>query len=404
MKPTMHTNNSLPMATPTTKSNAPIHSLLSTMTPSTRAMTPAHRSLRWIAPALVAASALLLQSCKEAPAAEAATTLVAVAADYVTSELIAQPVVATGTFGPRDEIPLAFKIGGVIARVAVDEGQPVRKGQLLATLDLREIDALLDKAKVGVEKAERDQARLRRLAADSVATLAQLQDATSALDAARADAATARVNREYASIVAPEDGIVLLKTGMAGSNIGAGSTVLVLGGGARGRVMRFGLSDRDALRVKIGDVATVRFNAVPDRSFTGQVSLLGQAADMRTGTYAVEVALRDVGALPAGLVGRVEIAVRGGARAAMVPVDALLEADADSATVFTLSSEREPIATARRVRIAQLVGDRAAVAGLEDSARVVTRGAPYVTPGSRVRVVRQTTASTGAISAEGTKP
>ena len=345
------------------------------------------RTIRWILPVLP----FLFGACDKSQLVEERAPLVAVAATNITSDTIAQPVVATGTFGPRDEIPLAFKIGGVIARVMVDAGQPVHKGQLLATLDLREIDALLDKAKVGVEKAERDQARLRRLAADSVATLTQLLDATSALDAARADAQAARVNREYASIVAPEDGVILLKTGTAGSNSAAGTTVMVLGGGARGRVLRFGLTDRDALRVKVGDAATVRFTAVGDREYAGRVSLLGQSADPRTGTYSAEVALADAGTLPAGLVGRVAIAVRGNTRAAMIPVDALLEADADSATVYTLSNDREPIATAHRVRIAQLVGDRAAVTGLSDDARVVTRGAPYVQPGARVRVVTPAT-------------
>lgn len=356
-------------------------------TPNAPKTFAAQSAIRLAASTLV----LLAAACSKPPVAEEVAPLVSVSATNVASDTVAQPVVATGTFGPRDEIPLAFKIGGVIARVMVDAGQPVRKGQLLATLDLREIDALLDKAKVGVEKAERDQARIRRLAADSVATLAQLQDATSALDAARADAATARVNREYASIVAPEDGVILLKTGTAGSNIAAGTTVMVLGGGARGRVMRFGLPDRDALRVKVGDAATVRFTAVGDREYRGRVSLLGQSADARTGTYSIEVALTDAGALPAGLVGRVEIAVRGNTRASMIPVDALLEADADSATVYTLSNDREPIATAHRVRIAQLVGDRAAVTGLPDDARVVTRGAPYVQPGTRVRVIPSAT-------------
>lgn len=344
----------------------------------------AAHAMRWIVPAL----SVFVAACTKAPVAETSAPLVAVAATHITSDTIAQPVVATGMFGPRDEIPLAFKIGGVIARIAVDAGQPVHKGQLLATLDLREIDALLNKATVGVEKAERDQARIRRLAADSVATLAQLQDATSAVDAARADAAAARVNREYASIVAPEDGVILLKTGTAGSNIAPGTTVMVLGGGARGRVLRAGLPDRDALRVRVGDAATVRFTAVGDREFVGRVSLIGQSADVRTGTYLIEVTLTDVGTLPAGLVGQVQIAVRGNKRAAMIPVDALLEADADSATVYTLSSGAEPVATPHRVRIAQLVGDRAAVTGLPNDARVVTRGAPYVQPGARVRVVQ----------------
>ncbi len=346
-------------------------------------MTRTIRHLRQVAPLLPFA----LAACGTTPPPDRAAPLVAVAAEEVYSDTIAQPVVGTGTFGPRDEIPLAFKIGGVIARVTVDQGQLVRKGQVLAALDPREIDAVLAKANVAVEKAERDQARLRRLAADSVATLSQLQDATTALDVARADATAARVNREYAAIVAPEDGVVLLRSANAGSNIAAGSTVLVLGGGARGRVLRVGLPDRDALRVRVGDAATVTFSAVDGKRYRGHVSLLGQSADMRTGTFAAEVALTEVGALPAGLVGRVEIAVRGGARATLVPVDALLEADADSATVYTLTSGDEPVASRQRVHIAQLIGDRAAVTGLEEHARVVTRGAPYVSTGARVRVV-----------------
>jgi RND family efflux transporter MFP subunit len=352
----------------------------------------------------IVAIALILAACAKPPAESNVTPLVSVAAATVTIGDVAQPVVATGTFGPRDEIPLAFKIGGVISRIAVDAGQTVQKGQLLASLDLREIDAMLDKAKVGVDKAERDQARIRRLAADSVATLAQLQDATSALDAARADAQSARVNREYASIVAPEQGVVLLKSATAGSNIAAGTTVLLLGGGARGRVLHVGLPDRDALRVRLGDAATVSFNAIADRRYHGKVTLRGQSADARTGTYALEITLTDAAELPAGLVGRVEIAVTSSARATMIPVDALLEANADSATVYTLNNDPQPTATAHRVRITQLVGDRAAVTGLDDHARVVTRGAPYVVGGAKVRVVSTPSTATAAVVSQATNP
>src|SRR5262245_24178296 len=58
----------------------------------------------------------------------------------VTEDSIAQPVTATGVVALRDEIALSFKIGGVVAQVLVREGESVRAGQLLATLDLREID------------------------------------------------------------------------------------------------------------------------------------------------------------------------------------------------------------------------------------------------------------------------
>ncbi|MBP6771753.1 MAG: efflux RND transporter periplasmic adaptor subunit [Gemmatimonadaceae bacterium] len=336
------------------------------------------------------------------PAVPASAVTVTVSA--IESGPMHEPVRATGTFTSRDEIPLAFKIGGVIADVRVDQGATVRKGQVLASLDLREIDALVNKARVGVEKAERDAARLARLQRDSVATLAQLQDATSALDAARADLATARVNREFAMIVAPEQGTVLERRATPGTTIGAGAPVLIMGGGVRGRVMRAGLSDRDALRTRVGDSAVVRFDAVPGETFRGTVTLLGKAADARTGTYTVEVQLRQADALPNGLVGRIEIAVRSRGTAAMIPVDALLEADADSATVYTVSETEPFTARAHRVRVSQLVGDRAAVTGLDQKDRVITRGAPYVTPGAIVRIAPATVSASGDTARGGPVP
>lgn len=351
-------------------------------------MTRTHYALALTVVSLPVAAAL--QGCagdaKANPARDTATPAIAVAVAAVTSDAVAQPVTVIGTWSSRDEVPLSFKIGGVIARVAVDQGAVVSKGQLLASLDLREIDAMVDKARVGVEKAERDAARVKRLAHDSVATLAQAQDAQSALDAARADYATAKVNREYAIITAPEGGVVLERKATAGTTIGAGMPVLTIGGATRGRVLRAGLSDRDAMRVQLGNSATVRFDAVPNVTYKGTVTLLGKAADPRTGTYTVEIQLADANALPNGLVGRADIAVKARNSAMYVPVDALLEADADSAVVYTVNEHAPYVATAHKVHIAQLAGDKAAITGLDASARVITRGAPYVTPGARVTV------------------
>jgi len=345
----------------------------------------------------------LMSACGDAPApardAAPRTPAVSVSVETVTSGANADPVTATGTFGSRDEIPLAFKIGGIVSRVLVDEGATVQRGQLLASLDLREINAAVDKAQVGFDKAQRDQARVQRLAADSVATLAQLQDATSALNAARSDLVTATVNREYATIVAPEGGIVLQRLATAGSNVSPGTPIMLLGGTRRGRVLRVGLPDRDALRVQLGDAATVHFDALPTRTFTGRVQLVGRSADPRTGTYAVEITVSGADALPSGLVGSVSIAARsstgGGKRGASVSVDALLEADRDSATVYLVAATREapgdPIAQPKRVRVRGVSGDRVMIEGLAPDARLVTRGAAYVTPGARVRIVTSDT-------------
>ena len=93
--------------------------------------------------------------------------------------------------------------------------------------------------------------------------------------------------------------------------------------------------------------------------------------------------------------GTVSIVVRGATgaatRGASVSVDALLEADRDSATVYTVAAGREVpielIAQPQRVRVTGVSGDRAMIEGLAPGARIVTRGAAYVTPGARVRIV-----------------
>jgi RND family efflux transporter MFP subunit len=244
-----------------------------------------------------------------------------------------------------------------------------------------------------MDRAARDHGRLQRLTADSVATLAQLQDATSALEAARADLATARMNREYAVIMAPESGTVLVRTVTPGTTVAPGASMFVLGGSRRGRVLRAGLPDRDALRVQLGDSSMVSFDALPGRIFRGRVVLVGRAADPRTGTYSLEVSLDDADALPSGLVGRVRVQLRAGDVASSVPVEALLEGDDDSASVYTARRDPNGVlrATPARVKVVRLAGDRAVVTGVDEGILVVTRGAAYVTPGSPLREVTEQT-------------
>ena len=57
---------------------------------------------------------------------------------------VAIPVRATGTLASKTELRLSFKTGGIIDEITVDEGRRVSEGQLLARLDLSEIDAQLN--------------------------------------------------------------------------------------------------------------------------------------------------------------------------------------------------------------------------------------------------------------------
>lgn len=303
----------------------------------------------------------------------------------------------TGTLAGKEEVSLAFKIGGVIARMLVDPGQTVRTGQVLAELRPTEIAAQVANAQEGRRKAERDLARVTRLYADSVATLEQLQDARTALDVAGNTARIAQFNADYAVIRAPGDGIVLSRSAEAGQVVEPGRPVLSVRRNGRGLVVRVGVSERDAVRMRVGDPAVVTFDAMPGRTFAARVTQRAAAATPGTGDYGLEIALADGAAgLPSGLVAHVTLrpasALAAGARPGqvLVPIDALVDADADSAAVFVLRADGESV-TRTPVKLTDVAEALhtalvPVVSGLTGSERVVVAGLSRLVDGSRVRV------------------
>jgi len=330
---------------------------------------------------------LVLAACAHGrAAAPPAGDAVAVRVAPVSVDRLTPPVTATGTLGPKEEVTLSFKVGGVVSRIFVDEGRVVQAGDTLAELDLSEIDAAVVRARSAAEKAERDLTRARRLYADSVATLEQVQNAQTGRDVAHAELETTLFNRRYAVIVAPASGLILRRSAEPGELVQAARAILTLGSHARGVVVRAGLADREVVRIRRGDRALVRFDALPDRTFNGAVTEIAGAADPLTGTYRVEVTLPAASGLASGLIGRVEIRPAAARQLMLVPMGALLEADGISATVYALAPDARH-AERRSVRIAFLAGDRVAIAsGLEGVAAVVTDGAAYLDDGAAVTV------------------
>jgi len=185
---------------------------------------------------------------------------------------VAPPVLASGVLAGQSEVPLAFKIGGVIARLDAEAGQGVRAGQAIASLQAAEIDAAVAKAQAAADKSERDYARARALVADSVITRTLFDDAGTARDVARSDLRTARFNQRYAAIVAPAAGTVLRRLAEPGQTVGPGTPIVVFSADGSGQVVRVGLADRDVVRVRAGDTATVTFGALPGRTWSGHVT------------------------------------------------------------------------------------------------------------------------------------
>lgn len=299
-----------------------------------------------------------------------------------------EPAIAlTGILGAKEEIPLGFKIGGVVASVNADAGDRVTEGQLLAALSLTEIESSVSAAREGRDKARRDLARAENLHRDSVATLSQLEDARTGLQVAEAQLRAAEFNRQYAEVRAPASGTVLSRRVEAGQLVGPGMPVFVLRVERNGLVLRAGAADREAVRLAEGMVADVSFDAYPGVRFSGRVERVGVAASPTTGTYEVEIAVEQgLRRLSSGLIGRASLTPRSTAAQATLPAEALLEVDGREASIFVLSADGTRVER-KRVSVLWLDGGVAAVAGLDSAAKVVTAGATRLSEGTRVRVV-----------------
>src|SRR5581483_2717579 len=114
----------------------------------------------------------------------------------------------------------------------VKEGDHIIKGQLLATLDLTEINAQVQQAAQSVEKVQRDVNRVKNLYNDTVATLEQVQNTNTQLSVAEENLRIARFNQQYAQIRATENGTILKKLMNEGELAAAGAPVFAMNGTA----------------------------------------------------------------------------------------------------------------------------------------------------------------------------
>ena len=314
----------------------------------------------------------------------------------VTSVVRAEPVVASGVVSSAEEARLSFKVGGIINKMLVDEGQPVRKGQLLATLDLTEIDAQVSQAQLASEKAERDLGRVKSLYADTAATLEQLQNATTGQSVSKQALTIAQFNRNYAQIRASVDGTVTRKVANAGEYVAAGASVYLISGNRRADwVVRLGVSDKDWARLKPGNRATVRLDAYPGQTFSGMISELAQAADPVNKLYEVEVKINPGTAKFApGLFANVTLVPARSRSYAVVPVEAIVEGNGKDGFVYIVADDHRsrtggpagPLKVKKvPVQVGYIDGNNVLLTnGLSGVKQVVTAGSAFLTEESAV--------------------
>jgi membrane fusion protein, multidrug efflux system len=340
-------------------------------------------------------SALLVAACSQ-PSAEVASKPTPVRVQSAVTGPSTPPISTNGTVATKDEMRLSFKSGGVIKSIRVQEGDMVKRGQILAEIELTEVNAQVEQARQLAEKARRDLDRGERLYNDQVISLEQLQDLRTQAAMAHAGLRSAEFNRGFSVITASGDGVVLRKMAEEREVVPAGQPIVIIGARAGGYVVKAALSDREIVQLKIGDPAEIRMDAYPNSAIAGTLSEIAGAADERSGMFPIEVRFDSVPvSLASGLVAKLNIhpASSRVGRLTYVPIAAVVEGNGDTASVFVVNGDR---VKRRTVRVAFIAPQAVALAdGLQPGERIVTDGALYLQDDERIEVVGEITRVVG---------
>lgn len=306
----------------------------------------------------------------------------------VVQKEISIPIHSSGMLSTAQEIKLSFKIGGIVERILVDEGQSVKKNQLLAELNQREIQAQVNQAQSAFEKAERDYQRVKNLFADSVVTLEQLQNTETGLEVAKSNLEIAQFNLKHSKIVAPSNGKILRQFVEINELIGPGVPIFYFGVTDDAWRVKTGITDQDIVHLQLGDSASVSFDAYPGKNFPARVTEIAESADPMSGTFEVEAQLGFQNIkLVSGFVAKVDLFPSKGQKYYWIPVEAMVEADEGTAYVFFPIGEK---AERIQINVISIFDQYVAVkAGLEGVTEVITDGAPYLIDGSEIEIINE---------------
>jgi RND family efflux transporter MFP subunit len=333
----------------------------------------------------------LLMSCgkeKELKKALIEDDIISVKLADVSQASSTEALKASGLVASLEEARLSFKTGGIIEKVYVKEGQNVREGQLLATLNLTEINAQVQQASESVNKSERDLKRVTNLYRDSVATLEQVQNLTTALIVAKQSLEITAYNQGYSKIYASTNGVIVKKLMNEGELAGPGTPVFFMNAsGVNDWVIKVGIADKDWTRLHVGDRASVSLDAFPETTFSAVISNLSQGADVNSGLYQAELKLNTQGKkMATGLFGNAQIMPSVIQKRTFIPINAIVEGNGNEAFVYIVADGK-----ARKIPI-KLVGinnvNAFVASGLAGVTQVITDGSAYLVEGSRIRVVK----------------
>lgn len=344
--------------------------------------------------------ALMTAACagkKEAPAKPPVPVSVAQASLEQAPLRLAAP----GAVEAKNTVDVRSRVGGQILQVHFHEGDEVKQGQLLFTIDSLPLKAALDQAKAKLQhdrvlsdNAGREAARYGELVKKDFVTKeehdakeADARSQTANLAADEAAVQDARLMLGYAAIHAPITGRVGAVLIHAGNNVKANDDSLVVLHQMAPIDVKFALPQQYLAEVRrraaAGQLPVTAIDST-GQQHTGHLAFIDNAVDPQTGTIQLKSTFDngDRNLWPGELV---QVSLQLGDERAIVAPEAAVQSGQDGDYVFVVKADQT--VESRPVKVARSLGDRVVIgSGLRDGETVVTEGQLRLVNGAKVTV------------------
>jgi multidrug resistance efflux pump len=360
----------------------------------------------------------------------------------VTQGLIEEKIIRTGDIAPNAQVTIFSKVQGWVGKINVREGDLVKTGQVLVTLDSREAEAAVAQAQASLEAGR---ARLKQVQATSEETVqSQIQQTKANMELAQADLkraqelqeknfiarqqldearmkynvakanydlalnsirqktwendialAEAQVNQAKATlefnkaqlanliILSPMNGGITKRYVDPGTMVKDTTPILTLMDFTEMKMV-VNVIEREFIYLQKGQPVKITVTAFPDRVFTGRMEIITPALELQSRTAEIQISIPNPGfVLKPGMFGRAEVILRSNPQAVLVPIQSLFT-EVDKDFVFVLKENK----TFRRAVRKGVVRDTVVeiLQGVSPGEQVVTAGHLSLKDGTQVRL------------------
>jgi membrane fusion protein (multidrug efflux system) len=354
-------------------------------------------------------SGLFLTACgnkdgaKQQQAAQMQAQAMPVSMAVVQTEVVTGERSYPANVVPLQETEIRAEVSGYITNISVADGAFVSKGQRLYEIDRVRYAAAVDQAKANLEiaranlaRVEKDLQRYQTLAEkDAIAkqtldyAMTDVNNQKAQVQAAEAALATARVNLQRSSIVAPFSGNIGISQVRTGALVSAGTTLLNTISSTNPIAVEFQINEKEIMEfsnLQSGKSSTQINLTLPDASTygsNGRISTIDRAVDPQTGTLKVRATFDNPNnTLRAGMNLNLNVLSTSASEQIVIPYRAIFE-QLGTFNVYAVTDSNTVVL--KPVTLGQKLGDRVVIAqGLDNGNKIVVDGVTSLKQGAKV--------------------